>query len=69
MERPGWVRMSIHPTMTNAEVDFICDAIKQVALNHVEWGKDYIQNLAKNEFEHKEGNLQEQELVNSWFNS
>lgn len=69
MERPGWVRMSIHPTMTTAEVDFICDAIKQVALNHVEWGKDYTQNLAKNEFEHKEGNLQEQELVNSWFNS
>ena len=69
MERPGWVRMSIHPTMTTAEIDFICDAIKQVALNHVEWGKDYTQNLAKNEFEHKEGNLQEQELVNSWFNS
>ena len=69
MERPGWVRMSIHPTMTNAEVDFICDAIKQVALNHEEWGKDYTQNLAKNEFEHKEGNVQEQELVSSWFNS
>ena len=69
MERPGWVRMSIHPTMTNAEVDFICNAIKQVALNHEEWGKDYTQNLAKNEFEHKEGNVQEQELVSSWFNS
>ena len=69
MERPGWVRMSIHPTMTTAEIDFICDAIKQIALNHKEWGKDYTQNLAKNEFEHKEGNLQEQELVRSWFKS
>ena len=69
MERPGWVRMSIHPTMTTTEVDLICDAIKQVALNHEEWGKDYTQNLAKNEFEHKEGNVQEQELVSSWFNS
>ena len=69
MERPGWVRMSIHPTMTTTEVDFICDAIEKVAANYNIWGKDYIQNSLKNEFEHKEGNLQEQQLVNSWFNS
>ncbi len=69
MERPGWVRMSIHPTMTTAEVDFICDAIEKVAAKYNIWGKDYIQNNIKNEFEHKEGNLQEQELVSSWFNS
>ncbi len=69
MERPGWVRMSIHPTMTTVEVDFICDAIEKVAANYNIWGKDYIQNSIKNEFEHKEGNLQEQQLVNSWFKS
>ncbi len=68
MERPGWVRMSIHPTMTNAEIETICDAIKQVAQNHKEWGQDYTQNLAKSEFEHIDGNLYEQQLVNNWFN-
>ena len=33
MERPGWIRMSIHPTMTNAEVEFVCDAVEEVAKN------------------------------------
>jgi len=69
MERPGWVRMSIHPTMKTEEVDFICDAIEKVAANYKIWEKDYIQNVIKNEFEHKEGNSQEQQLVNSWFKS
>ncbi len=69
MERPGWVRMSIHPTMTTAEVDFICDAIEKVAANYNIWDKEYILNSLKNEFEHKDGNLQEQQLVSSWFNS
>jgi selenocysteine lyase/cysteine desulfurase len=25
--KPGWVRLSVHPTMTDAEVDFIADAV------------------------------------------
>ncbi|NNK75753.1 MAG: selenocysteine lyase, partial [Maribacter sp.] len=58
-----------HPTMTTEEVDFICEAIEKVAANHTIWAKDYIQNNLKNEFEHKEGNLQEQQLANSWFKS
>ncbi len=68
MERPGWVRMSIHPTMTNTEIETICYAIEHVALNHKEWGKDYTKNVAKNEFEHIDGNLYEQKLVEDWFN-
>ena len=50
MERPGWIRMSIHPTMTNAEIEFICDAIKEVAKNFKEWQKEYTYNAIKNEF-------------------
>ncbi len=68
MERPGWVRMSIHPTMTNEEVHFICDAIKEVAENFEDWGKDYEYNAIKNEFEHN-GNLEiEKEITSNWFN-
>ncbi len=26
--KPGWVRLSIHPTMTDAEIDYIADAIE-----------------------------------------
>ena len=67
MERPGWIRMSIHPTITNKEVLFVCESIKQVAENWKEWGKDYDYNSAKNEFIHKTANAIETSLVNNWF--
>lgn len=68
MERPGWVRMSIHPTMTNAEIEMICDAIKELCKYHKEWSKDYNYDPIKNEFIHKlELNLEE-ELIEKWFN-
>lgn len=68
MERPGWIRMSIHPTMTNAEIAFICEAIKEVANNIDEWGKDYEYNAIKNEFIHKNNVNIEQEIITDWFN-
>jgi selenocysteine lyase/cysteine desulfurase len=34
--RPGWVRLSIHPTITDAELDFILDAIDYLAKNETE---------------------------------
>ncbi|CAD0005138.1 aminotransferase class V-fold PLP-dependent enzyme [Flavobacterium chungangense] len=49
--KPGWVRLSLHPITTNEEVLFICDAIQQVALNHKKWQKDYLHNISTNEFE------------------
>ena len=51
IDRPGWVRMSFHPTMTNKEVDFICEAIKQVAENIEEWSQSYTYNQLTNEFD------------------
>ena len=42
--KPGWVRLSLHPIMTNEEVLFISDAIQQVVLHHKEWQKDYQYN-------------------------
>ena len=41
IEQSGWVRMSIHPTMTNTEIEFICDAISAEAENFNTWKKDY----------------------------
>ena len=68
MERPGWIRMSIHPTMTNAEIEFICEAIKQVAENIKEWGADYKYNALKNEFIHKGNHDIESAITKNWFN-
>lgn len=51
--KPGWVRLSLHPTMTEDELLFIADAIEQLADNAGEWEKDYCYNSHTNEFYHK----------------
>jgi selenocysteine lyase/cysteine desulfurase len=67
IERPGWIRMSIHPTITNTEMKFICDAIKSVAENYKLWGEDYKYNAIKNEFIHKGNKFIEKEITKDWF--
>ena len=68
IERPGWIRMSIHPTMTDAEADYICDAIAAVAANVEEWAKDYEYHASENEYRHKADARVEKSLVKQWFN-
>ena len=67
--KPGWVRMSIHPTMTDAEMHCIMNAIEDVAQHHEEMGKEYIYNGAKNEFVYKEDSFakKNKERAESWF--
>ena len=59
--------MSIHPTITNKEVLYVCESIKQVAENIEEWAKDYTYDSGKNEFIHNTAKLIEIEIVNNWF--
>ena len=59
--------MSIHPTMTNEEAHFICDAIEQVALHHKQWAEDYIYDSPKNEFIHKSAPATEEKIIKKWF--
>jgi len=65
--KPGWVRLSLHPIMTNHELLFICDAIKAVVENHKKWQEDYQHNINTNEFESivKEESILED--VKEWF--
>jgi len=67
IQKPGWIRMSIHPTTTNAEIQFVCDSIKSLAENHQSWANDYEYNKCSNEFSHKNALHSEQELVKNWF--
>lgn len=67
--KPGWVRVSLHPTTSNKELDFVVDAIKQLCRNHLEWSKDYFYNAQTNEYTHKNENKQIlYNDVKSWFN-
>lgn len=49
-DKPGWVRMSVHPTMTDDELNLIIDALKQIVDNIEEWKKDYSYNSHQNEY-------------------
>jgi len=69
VEKPGWVRLSIHPTITDAEVAFICDGLKAVCANVEVWSKEYDYDALKNDYTHKTVQPIEKELVASWFSS
>ncbi len=66
-DKPGWVRMSVHPTMTNLEMEFICDAISEICRNFETWSKDYVYDNITNEFYYKDGDNYPQKLAQSWF--
>ena len=52
-EKPGWVRFSLHPTMTDEELDFCLDAIEETVVNGDVWSKEYNYSPSTNEFIHK----------------
>ncbi|PKP20884.1 MAG: selenocysteine lyase [Bacteroidetes bacterium HGW-Bacteroidetes-21] len=65
--KPGWVRVSLHPTTTNEEMEYILNAIREVVENHVVWGEDYNYDVRKNEFFHKTFNNNHQDTLAAWF--
>ncbi|HEV3251345.1 MAG TPA: aminotransferase class V-fold PLP-dependent enzyme, partial [Puia sp.] len=66
--KPGWVRLSIHPTMTNAEINYIMDGIEATVDNFRDWGKDYIYVSHLNEFTFKGCQFKEENKIVDWFN-
>lgn len=48
--RPGWVRISFHPTMSNKEIKGICLAIEKITQNYQRWSKDYKYNKQRNQY-------------------
>jgi YD repeat-containing protein len=67
IQKPGWIRMSIHPTTTNAEIETVCNAIIALAENHQNWSKDYNYNPTNNEFVHKNAQNHTKKMVDHWF--
>ncbi len=51
--KPGWVRLSLHPTTTDREISDIIDAVKYITANIDDLCDNYNYNLKKNEYEHK----------------
>ncbi len=65
-EKPGWVRLSLHPTMTDGELCLITDAIRQIQEQHEKWAQDYVYNKHTNEFRYKY-EITDQLTAESWF--
>lgn len=67
--KPGWIRMSVHPVMSDEELDIILDAIEQLCAQHAVWAQDYRYDRHTNEFHHKEWPGDETQRVARWFNA
>lgn len=65
--KPGWVRLSLHPTMTDEEVEFIISALEEVVDNISEWKQDYEYHANMNEFVHVRAADSLGETIHSWF--
>lgn len=69
-QKPGWTRMSIHPTITNKEIAYVCKCIKEMAQHHTAWSKDYEYQPHSNEYLHRDYqpiSNSRSEAIDSWF--
>lgn len=48
--KPGWCRISFHPITTDEEIYYVCNAIKEISLNHETIAKSYEYNNSTNQF-------------------
>ena len=65
--KPGWIRLSLHPTMTNEELIYICEAIEQTVEYAEEWKKDYSYDRHTNEFKHISFSEKFDSACSDWF--
>ena len=65
--KPGWVRLSLHPTMRDEELHFIADSIRAVVENFDKWGRDYTYDPHTNEFRHRLDPENKNTVIGSWF--
>jgi selenocysteine lyase/cysteine desulfurase len=65
--KPGWIRLSLHPTMTDDELLGIIGAINQTVENIGEWGKDYRYDKHTNEFHHINFHVEMTSDYSGWF--
>ncbi len=66
-EKPGWIRISLHPTMTDEEAKHIIHALVEIQKHHKEWTLDYLYQRKKNEYIHKDACKDNTYKVKDWF--
>ncbi len=66
-DKPGWIRLSLHPTTTDAEAVQLVEAIAALAAHHREWAADYAYDPNTNEFTHHRDTGAIGRRVSHWF--
>jgi len=52
-EKPGWVRLSFHPSTTMADIDHTIHAVAEIVAQAGHWAQDYVYSPVTNEFAHR----------------
>lgn len=65
--KPGWVRLSLHPTMTNKDLARTIEGIRQVAMYGKKWEADYKYSRHSNEFTFKNNSFKGSVDYLNWF--
>lgn len=66
-EKPGWVRLSFHPTTTDAEIRHTLDAVAEIAEHGATWAADYLYDPHTNEFVHRKWDSGLRGMVQGWY--
>lgn len=66
-DKPGWVRLSVHPTLTNAEIQYCIEDVREIVKHGNEWQRDYVYSCATNEYTHISSNGEDIKRVKQWF--
>ena len=66
-DKPGWVRLSFHPTSPDDEIEACLEAVKEVVRHKEAWAADYTYDRHSNEYRHRAGDSFSHDRVRSWF--
>lgn len=64
--KPGWIRWSIHPTTTKAEVEYFLKGLEDIVQNIETYRNDYVYERKVNSFFHKD-EPDNTALIKEWF--
>ncbi len=67
-DKPGWVRLSLHPTMTDKELNLVLEGLRHIIENIDTLSKDYSYDSHTNEFEYSGRNKYKAMEILKWFN-
>ena len=65
--KPGWVRISIHPVMSDDSIKALMHGIRETANNFSDWGQHYHYDKVSGEYVFKHDQINESGRIKDWF--